>query len=225
MKFSYSFLHYTNTCLPLVYSLRAELAAGLCAAPRHQAWPNNLPAAVPGAAHAQDSAAAPAGSLAAALASAGVLTDAQQAILQDAWDQQLAAAEEPASESDSDSDSGSDVGVAVSAGADEGTAVSAADRGATVCADSAQATEPTSKSLADQYKEKLKQPLWECNGQKCTLLLCQVIFMLMAWKLDYCVRDAAFASLLGMLSEVLLPQVSCTARACAHRSQYAYHTV
>jgi hypothetical protein len=32
--------------------------------------------------------------------------------------------------------------------------------------------------------------------------------MLMAWKMDYCVRDAAFAALLGMLSEVLLPQVS-----------------
>lgn len=198
----------------------AELgvAAGLGVAPApEQADPNSPAPAVPLAADAPDSAAAsvaPAGSLAAALAAAGVLTSEQQAILQDAWDEQLGAAEDAGSDSDSnsdsdgDSDSGIDVGVAVSAGADKGTTVSAADAGTAVSADSVQSTAPERQSLADQFKEKLPQPLWECNGEKCTLLLCQVMFMLMAWKMDYCVRDAAFAALLGMLSEVLLPKVS-----------------
>lgn len=197
--------------------LQAEIAAELGVAAEldsapEQADPNSPAPAVPLAADAQDSAAAsiaPAGSLAAALAAAGVLTSEQQAILQDAWDEQLGAAEDAGSDSDSDSDSDSiDVGVAVSAGADEGTTVCAADAGTAVSADSVQVTAPERQSLADQFKEKLQQPLWECNGEKCTLLLCQVMFMLMAWKMDYCVRDAAFAALLGMLSEVLLPKVS-----------------
>jgi hypothetical protein len=33
--------------------------------------------------------------------------------------------------------------------------------------------------------------------------------MLMAWKADHCVRDNAFAELLGMLSMLLLPEVGC----------------
>jgi len=192
------------------YLVLLLLQAGLAAAAFGH---GPAPAVPPAAAHpaATDSVAGsalPETSLAAALAAAGSLTPEQHAILQDALEEQLEAAAAADSESDSESDSSSDDGVCVSAAADEGTAVRAADEGTAVHADSTLESECGKASAAAKYMDKLDQPLWQCNGQTCTLLLCQAIFMLMAWKIDYCVRDAAFAALLGMLSELLLPQVS-----------------
>lgn len=57
------------------------------------------------------------------------------------------------------------------------------------------------------FQKLLNLPLWESQGEHAQLLLYQAVFMLIAWKTDYCVRDAAFVALLGMLCTLLLPKV------------------
>lgn len=67
---------------------------------------------------------------------------------------------------------------------------------------------------AQSYTAKLRAPLWTCQEQSAQIMLFQAIFLLMAWKMDYGVRDAAFTALLGMLCELLLPQVRARHPAC-----------
>lgn len=67
-----------------------------------------------------------------------------------------------------------------------------------------------SSSTSKQHFEcLLSSPLWRCQGEMAQVQLYQAIFLLMAWKMDYVVRDAAFVALLGMLCKLLLPKVSC----------------
>jgi hypothetical protein len=167
--------------------------------------------------------------LMAALASAGSLTEDQQSILQEFFDPQ----DDDSSISGSDSDSENDddqqasaaagstgaqapsagVGVSVAAA---GVGVSTATAGVAVAAELPAAGQPATDSTATKvkaFKDALHKPLWKCNGADgqcgahCAFSLHKVIFMLMSWKLQHCVRDAAFAAILGMLCQVLLPEV------------------
>lgn len=61
------------------------------------------------------------------------------------------------------------------------------------------------------FQQLLTSPLWRCQEETAQLQLYQAIFLLMAWKMDYVVRDAAFITLLGILCHFLLPKV-CPAR-------------
>lgn len=57
------------------------------------------------------------------------------------------------------------------------------------------------------YEQLLSSPLWRCQEETAQLQLYHVIFLLMTWKMDYVVRDAAFIALLGILCQFLLPKV------------------
>jgi hypothetical protein len=57
------------------------------------------------------------------------------------------------------------------------------------------------------FEALLSSPLWRCQEEMAQVQLYQAIFLLMAWKMDYVVRDAAFIALLGILCKLLLPKV------------------
>jgi hypothetical protein len=156
--------------------------------------------------------------LMAALASAGSLTEDQQSILQEFFDPQ----DDDSSSSGSDSDSGSDDDQQASAAADStgaqaasagvgvsvaaaGVGVSTAAAGVAVAAELPAEGQPAADNTATKvkaFKDALHEPLWKCNGADgqcsahCAFSLHKVIFMLMSWKIEHCVRDAAFAALL-----------------------------
>lgn len=87
----------------------------------------------------------------------------------------------------------------------EGLEYDQADEGmAYECAD----MEPEgSRGSRRHFEQLLTSPLWQCQQETAQLQLYQAIFLLMAWKMDYVVRDAAFIALLGILCRCLLPKV------------------
>jgi hypothetical protein len=63
---------------------------------------------------------------------------------------------------------------------------------------------PKFMSKTAWYKANGDRPIYP----EAALTIMQAVVMLMAWKADYAVTDAAFNAMLGMLSEVFLPKVS-----------------
>jgi hypothetical protein len=62
---------------------------------------------------------------------------------------------------------------------------------------------PKFTSKADWYNANSERLLYNEAG----LTILESVFYLMAWKADYAVTDAAFGSMLGMLSQLFLPKV------------------
>lgn len=68
---------------------------------------------------------------------------------------------------------------------------------------------PSSGTKA-HYEALLLEPLWRCQEEVAQVQLYQALFLLLAWKMDYVVRDTAFIALLGIMCHLLLPKVSMT---------------
>jgi hypothetical protein len=62
---------------------------------------------------------------------------------------------------------------------------------------------PRFKDASSWYKRNASKQLYP----SARITVIKAIFMLMAWKADFNVTDAAFGAMLGMLTELLLPQV------------------
>lgn len=63
---------------------------------------------------------------------------------------------------------------------------------------------PRFQDTSSWYKRNFSRGLYP--NARITLL--KAVFMLMSWKADHNVTDAAFGALLGMLTELFLPEVS-----------------
>ncbi|KAF6246117.1 hypothetical protein COO60DRAFT_1226473 [Scenedesmus sp. NREL 46B-D3] len=130
----------------------------------------------------------------AALADQGFTQQQQQQQQHGAWDSD-----------DACSDAGTEFSVQ-----DDGEYASAEDEGAYVdAADTAAFGRPVEPAhgTAQWYRSNLAEPLWQSGEAIARLRIHQAVFMLMAWKADHCVRDNAFAELLGMLSMLFLPEI------------------
>jgi hypothetical protein len=147
-------------------------------------------------------------SLSQALAGQG-FTQQQQEIVQQLLQQQQQQQEQEQHAFVDSEDAYSDVGTEMSL-QDAGEYVSMEDEG--VYADAADAAHGHAaeqrQGTAEWYRNNLTEPLWQAGEATSNLRIHQAIFMLMAWKADHCVRDNAFAELLGMLSMLFLPEVS-----------------
>jgi hypothetical protein len=90
---------------------------------------------------------------------------------------------------------------------EEGAELDAEEEGEAFEGDAQSGAAAGSCSAKQHYKQHMSEPLWKCEAETAQLMLYQAIFMLMAWKTDYVVRDAAFIALLGILCRFLLPKV------------------
>jgi len=102
------------------------------------------------------------------------------------------------------SDGSSDAGEALDDDEDDGMYDSVEDEG---LAEDVPTYSTAAHGTVQWYKDHLTDHLWVCNDVFSKLHIHEAIFMLMAWKADNCVRDKAFTALLGMLCELLLPEV------------------
>ena len=102
------------------------------------------------------------------------------------------------------SDGSSDAGEALDDDVDDGMYDSVEDEG---LAEDVPTYSTAAHGTARWYKDHLTDHLWVCNDVCSKLHIHEAIFMLMAWKADNCVRHKAFTALLGMLCELLLPEV------------------
>lgn len=96
--------------------------------------------------------------------------------------------------------------------ASEGVECSLQDDGVAFEWDAEEGGGSSSSSNSKQHFQCLmNSPLWQCQEETAQVQLCQAMFLLMAWKMDFVVRDAAFIALLGILGKLLLPKVRCLA--------------
>lgn len=160
--------------------------------------------------------------LVASLVQQGLITVEQQSLLQSAIQQQQQRLQQDDAWFDSDSNCSEDSGIECNL-ADEGLEFSTADEGLFDVPTLDGAAD--SSSGAQWYKDHLNDQLWTCGDAAAKLRLHEAIYMLLSWKSDFCVRDKAFAALLGMLTKLLLPEVG-TVHACTtialhqHSPQY-----